>query len=132
MELADGTIVTGKTSSLLGASAALLLNALKHLAGIDHETHVISPAAIEPIQRLKIQFLGSRNPRLHTDEVLIALSMSTNTNPYAQRALEQLPHLAGCQVHTSVMLSDIDVKTFKKLKVNLTSEAKYESNSLYH
>ena len=132
MELADGTIITGKTSDLLGASAALLLNALKHLAGIEHEIHVISPTAIEPIQRLKTVYLGSRNPRLHTDEVLIALSMSTNRNPYAQAALEQLPRLANCQVHTSVMLSEIDVKTFKKLKVNLTSEAKYESDALYH
>lgn len=132
MELTDGTMITGKTTDLLGASAALLLNALKHLAGIPHEIHVISPTAIEPIQRLKTAYLGSRNPRLHTDEVLIALSMSTNMNPHAQTALEQLPHLAGCQVHTSVMLSEIDVKTFKKLKVNLTSEAKYEYDRLYH
>ncbi len=130
MELTDGTMITGKTTDLLGASAALLLNA--HLAGIPHEIHVISPTAIEPIQRLKTAYLGSRNPRLHTDEVLIALSMSTNMNPHAQTALEQLPHLAGCQVHTSVMLSEIDVKTFKKLKVNLTSEAKYEYDRLYH
>lgn len=132
MELQDGTIVTGKTSDLLGASAALLLNALKYLGGIEHKTHVISPSAIEPIQKLKVCYLGSRNPRLHTDEVLIALSMSTNTNPYAQKALQQLPRLASCQVHTSVMLSDIDVKTFKKLRVNLTSEAKYENDTLYH
>ncbi|MFS6553991.1 hypothetical protein VPJ68_00490, partial [Parabacteroides distasonis] len=107
MELADGKIVTGKTSELLGASAALLLNALKELAGIAHEEHVISPAAIEPIQRLKTEYLGSKNPRLHTDEVLIALSISAATSKTAQLALEQIPKLAGCQVHTTVILSEV-------------------------
>ncbi len=105
LELPDGHIVTGKTSSLLGASAALLLNALKELAGIDHDCHVISPSAIEPIQKLKVDYLGSQNPRLHTDEVLIALSISAATDRQAQKALEQLPKLKGCQAHTSVMLS---------------------------
>ncbi len=127
MELADGKIVTGKTSELLGASAALLLNALKELAGIAHEEHVISPAAIEPIQRLKTEYLGSKNPRLHTDEVLIALSISAATSKTAQLALEQIPKLAGCQVHTTVILSEVDIKTFMRLSVQLTSEPVYEN-----
>lgn len=130
--LDDGSIITGKTSDLLGASAGLLLNALKELAGIPHEIHVISPSAIEPIQDLKTNYLGSRNPRLHTDEVLIALSISAASNPDAKKAMEQLPKLRGCEVHTSVMLSEVDRKTFKKLGVNLTCEPKYESSNLYH
>lgn len=132
LELPDGTIVTGKTSDLLGASAALLLNALKKLAGINHKKHVISPDAIGPIQKLKVEYLGSKNPRLHTDEVLIALSMSAATSETAQLALSQLPKLAGCQAHTSVMLSQVDIKSFKKLSVQVTSEAKYEKKSIYH
>ena len=132
MELNDGTIVTGKTTDLLGASAALLLNALKVLAGIDHEKNVISPAAIRPIQKLKTEYLGSRNPRLHTDEVLIALSTSAENNPDAQAALDQLPKLAGCQVHTSVLLSSVDIKTFKRLSIQFTSEPVYESKRNFH
>ena len=132
MELDDGRMITGKTTNLLGASAALLLNALKALAGIDHEHHVISPEAIEPIQRLKTSYLGSKNPRLHTDEVLIAFSMSASTSQEAQLALAQLPQLKGCQVHTSVMLSTVDMKTFMRLGIQLTSEAKYEHNRIYH
>ena len=132
MELENGTIVTGKTSSLLGASAALLLNAIKALGNIDHDTHLIAPSAIEPIQTLKINYLGSRNPRLHTDEVLIALSMSAATGETARKALSQLPRLRGCQVHTSVMLSDVDIKVFKKLGVELTSEPVYEHKNIYH
>ena len=126
LELRDGRIITGKTTNLLGASAALLLNVLKVLAGIDHETHIISPESIEPIQKLKVDYLKSKNPRLHTDEVLIALSASAATNPQARLALFQLPELAGCQAHTSVMLSDVDIKIFKKLEVQLASEAVYE------
>ncbi len=126
LELPDGQIVTGKTTHLLGASAPLLLNALKALAGIDHERKVISPEAIEPIQKLKVKYLGSRNPRLHTDEVLIALSVSAATDPYAQLALDQLPKLKGCQAHTSVMLSSVDIMQFKKLSIQATYEAKYE------
>ena len=118
MELPDGKIITGKTSDLLGPSAALLLNALKELAGISHETHILSPAAIEPIQILKTAYLGSRNPRLHTDEILIALSSSTALNPAAQKALDQIPNLKGCQVHTSVMLSQVDIQTFKTPSVS--------------
>lgn len=130
LELHDGRIITGKTSKLLGASAALLLNALKELAGIDHEVHVISPEAIEPIQKLKIQYLGSKNPRLHTDEVLIALSVSAASNPTAQLALDQLPKLKDCQAHTSVMIGTVDMKQFKKLSIQATFEAKYEKNTI--
>ena len=132
MELNDGTIVTGKTSSLLGASAALLLNAIKVLGDIPHNIHLIAPSAIEPIQTLKTKYMGSKNPRLHTDEVLIALSMSAATDQTAKKALAQLPKLRGCQVHTSVMLSDVDIKVFGKLGVQLTSEPVYEHKKLYH
>lgn len=132
MELPDGTLVTGKTSNLLGASAAVLLNAVKTLGGIPHNIHLIAPSAIEPIQKLKTNYLGSKNPRLHTDEVLIALSMCAATDENAQIALDQLPLLKGCQVHTSVMLSDVDIKIFQKLGVQLTSEPVYEHKKLYH
>ena len=132
MELPDGTIVTGKTSALLGASAALLLNAVKALGHIDHDVHLIAPSAIEPIQKLKVNYLGSKNPRLHTDEVLIALSMCAATDENAQIALNQLSKLKGCQVHTSVMLSDVDINIFKKLGVDQTSEPVYEERKIYH
>lgn len=131
MELPDGRIITGKTSSLLGASAAVLLNAIKELGEIPHDIHLIAPSAIEPIQTLKTNYLGSKNPRLHTDEVLIALSVSAATDPIAQNALAQLPKLEGCQVHTSVMLSAVDIAVFKKLGVQLTSEPVYEHKRLY-
>ena len=131
MELADGRLITGKTSDLLGASAALILNATKALAGIDKEVHLISPTVIEPVQTLKTRYLGSTNPRLHTDEILIALSMSAALNERARLALDQLPKLRGCQVHTSVMLSDVDIKVFKKLGIQLTSEPRYEYKRLY-
>lgn len=132
LELPDGQIITGKTSALLGASAALLLNALKKLAGLSDELHLISPSVIEPIQKLKTDYLGSKNPRLHTDEVMIALSISAATDANAQLALEQIPKLNGCQAHTSVMLSSVDIKQFKRLNVHLTSEAKYETKRIYH
>jgi len=132
LELEDGTVVTGKTTNLLGASAALLLNTVKVLGDIPHDIHLISPSAIEPIQKLKINYLGSKNPRLHTDEVLIALSASAATDPNAQIALEQLPKLKRCDAHTSVLLSDVDVKIFKKLGVNLTCEPIYEEKKIYH
>lgn len=132
LELPNGEIVTGKTSSLLGSSAALLLNALKTLAGLDDELHLISPSVIEPIQKLKTDYLGSKNPRLHTDEILIALSICAATDKNAQLALEQIPKLKDCQAHTSVMLSTVDIKQFKRLNVQLTSEAKYESKRIYH
>lgn len=130
LELDDGSIILGKTSNLLGASAALLLNTLKELAGIEHKRHIISPEAIEPIQKLKVNYLGSRNPRLHTDEVLIALSVSAATDPTAQLALEQLPKLKGCQVHTSVMISTVDIKLFKKLSIQATFEPAFEKKEL--
>ena len=122
IELDDGTIITSKTSELLGASAALLLNALKYLGGIDEDAHLIAPSAFEPIQALKTSYLGSKNPRLHSDEVLIALALSALNDDNAKKAMEQLPKLSGCQVHTSDMLTDVDMKTFKKLNVDLTSE----------
>lgn len=131
LELPDGRIVTGKTSKLLGASAALILNALKELAGIGHETHVISPSAIEPIQKVKTEYLGSKNPRLHIDEVLIALSISAAADPVAELALSQIPKLKGCQAHTSVMLANVDVRLFKKLSIQATSEPKYEKKPIY-
>jgi len=132
LELPDGKIVYGKTGDLLGASAAVLLNAIKELGGIADEIHLISPTAIEPIQTLKTKYLGSKNPRLHTDEILIALSMCAATDENARIALEQLPLLRGCQIHTSVMLSSVDIKIFKKLGIELTSESVYESERIYH
>ena len=131
MELEDGRIITGKTSDLLGASSALLLNVLKELAGIDHEKHVISPDAIRPIQVLKTNYLGSKNPRLHMDETMIALSISAASNPDARLALEQLPKLSGCQAHTSVMLSSVDIEAFRKLGIALTCEPKFEKEKKY-
>ena len=120
IELGDGRIATGKTSALLGASAAALLNALKTLADIDHDYHLVAPEAIEPIQTLKTDYLGSRNPRLHTDEILIALSISAANDEKARLALEQLPKLKGCEVHSTVMLSSVDERIFKKLGTHLT------------
>ncbi len=131
IELPDQRIITSKTSDFLGASAALLLNALKYLAKIDHDEKLIKPEAIAPIQDLKVRYLGGKNPRLHTDEVLIALSLAACSDENARRAMEQLPKLKGCQVHTSVMLSEVDVKIFKKLGVDLTSEPVQTSRKKY-
>ena len=132
IELPDGTIVTGKTTALLGSSAAALLTALKTLAGLPHDLHVLPQLIIEPIQKLKIEGLGNHNPRLHTDEVLIALSISAATNPVAELALAQLPKLSGCEVHSSVMLAQVDTGVFKKLGMNLTCEPHYQTKKLYH
>ncbi|MBQ6692318.1 MAG: DUF1846 domain-containing protein [Clostridia bacterium] len=132
MQLHDGRIVVGRTSPLLGASAALLLNALKALGGIADDVLLISPTVIEPIQDLKIRHLGNHNPRLHTDEVLIALSVSAVTNEAAAIAMQQLPKLRGCEAHSTVILSSVDSITFRKLGVNLTSEPKYQTKKLYH
>ena len=132
VELPDGRIITGKTSSLLGASAAVLLNALKALGGIQKDIHLISPIVIEPIQNLKIKHLGNRNPRLHTDEILVALSISAATNPTAELALRQLPKLRGCEAHSSVILSPADSGTYAKLGMRLPCEPTYETNKLYH
>ena len=126
IELPNGKILTGKTSDLLGASAALLLNALKELAGLDDSLHLIAPEVIDPIQHLKTNHLGNRNPRLHTDEVLIALSICAATDPAAEKAMEQLDKLRGCEVHSSVMLSAVDEKTFKRLGVNLTCQPRFK------
>ena len=125
MELPDGTIVTGRTTDLLGASSALLLNALKHLSNLPDEMHLMSPVVLDPIQHLKVAHLGNRNPRLHTDETLIALSICAATNPLAELAMEQLSKLKGCEVHSTVILSPVDEKVFKRLGVNLTCEPKY-------
>ncbi len=132
IQLSDGRIITGKTSDLLGSSAAVLLNALKTLGGIDHELHLVSRAAIEPIQTLKTDYLGSRNPRLHTDEILIALSISAAADDAAKLALAQLPKLKGCEVHSTVILSSVDEKTFRRLGMHLTCEPAYETNAIFH
>ena len=132
IELNDGRIVTGKTSALLGASSAALLNALKSLAGINHDTDVISPEILEPIQKLKVENLGNHNPRLHTDEVLIALSISAVNNPYAKRAFEAIPLLKNTEGHSTVILSGVDYSTFRKLGVNLSCEPKYQTKKLFH
>ena len=122
IELADGTIITAETSELLGPSAALILNAIKHLAGIDHNVKLIPQHMIEPIQHTKINYLRSRNPRLHTDEVLVALSVLSTHDENCRRALEKLPELDGCQVHSTVMLGEVDRKIFRKLGVGLTCD----------
>ena len=122
MELEDGTIITSKSSPLLGCSAALLLNATKHLAGIDHDAKLIPQSLIEPVQKTKIEYLGGKNPRLHTDEVLVALSVLSKDDEQCRQALEQLPRLRGCQVHSTVMLSEVDRKIFKKLGCGLTCD----------
>ena len=122
IELKDGTIITARTSSLLGPSAALILNATKHLAGIPHDVKLIPEDMIAPIQRTKVNFLHGRNPRLHTDEVLVAISMLSERDENCRRALEQLPKLDGCQVHSTVLLSEVDRKIFKKLGVGLTCD----------
>ncbi|MGI6696524.1 MAG: DUF1846 domain-containing protein [Christensenellales bacterium] len=130
--LPNGTIITSKTSSLLGASAALLLNALKALAGIPKKEKLIPPEVIGPVQDLKINYLGNRNPRLHTDEVLVALSITASQSSSAALALSQLPQLKGCEVHTSVILSSVDENVFRRLGVNLTCDPKYQTHKLYH
>jgi uncharacterized protein (UPF0371 family) len=132
IELQDGTIISGKTTDLLGAASAMLLNALKHLAGIDHPVRIISSDAIAPLQKLKTEYLGSRNPRLHSDEVLIALSLSAATSQDARNAMAQLPKLAGCQAHSSVMLAPVDIRMLKKLGILMTCEPVYENKKIFH
>ncbi|MBQ3148647.1 MAG: DUF1846 domain-containing protein [Alistipes sp.] len=122
IELQDGTIITSRSSSLLGPSAALILNALKHLANIPHEVKLIPEELIAPIQKTKVEYLHGRNPRLHTDEVLVAISLLSNQDENCKRALDQLPKLQGCQIHSTVMLSEVDQKVFKKLGVGLTCD----------
>ena len=132
LELPDGRIVTGKTSDLLGATSAMLLNGLKALAGIPDETHLISPQIIMPIQNLKVNHLGNHNPRLHTDEVLVALSICAATDKTARLAMEQLKNLRCCEVHSSVILSQVDEGVMRKLGINLTCEPRYQTKKLYH
>ncbi len=132
LQLADGRIITGKTSSLLGASSSLLLNCLKVLADIPDEIDLISPTIIEPIQRLKTDIIGNHNPRLHTDEILIALSICAVTSDTAKKALAQAQNLKGLEAHSSVILSRVDENVFKKLGVNITFEPKYQTKRLYH
>ena len=131
-ELPNGVIVTGKTSSLLGASSAALLNAIKTLAEIPDDVHLIPPEIIAPVQAMKVEHLGNHNPRLHTDEVLIALSISALTNPYAVKAIDALAHLKGSEIHSTVILSQVDENVLKKLGCNVTCEPVYQSKKLYH
>ena len=131
IELADGRIITGKTTNLLGACAAMLLNALKALANIPKEVDLLEAAVIEPIQELKVSSFGSVNPRLHTDEILIALSMSAVTNPTAKIAMEQLPKLRNTDAHATVILSETDTRILKKIGILLTTEPTYENARLY-
>ncbi len=132
LQMDDGAIITGKTSDLLGASSAMLINVIKRLANIPDEILLLSPSIIEPIQKLKTDSMGSVNPRLHVDEVLIALSICAATNPVAKKALEQLPRLKGLEAHSTVMLATVDIQTFKKLGINMTCEPRSHTKKLYH
>ena len=132
IELCDGRIVTGKTSSLLGATSAVLINAIKAIAGIDKDLDIISHEILEPVQRLKVENLGNHNPRLHTDEVLVALAITAASCDNAKKAMEALKELKGAELHSSVILSPVDTATFRKLGVNLTCEPAYQTKKLYH
>lgn len=132
IELETGEIITGKTSTLLGASSAMLLNALKKLAGLDDSVKLISPDVIEPLQQLKVERLGNHNPRMHIEEILIALTICAKNDENAQKALDQLSKLKGLEVHSSVILSPVDVSTFKKLGINLTCQPVYQTKKLFH
>ena len=132
IELPDGRIVTGKTSSLLGPSAAAIINAVKALCGMEKEKHLISPSVIEPIQKLKTEVLGNRNPRLHSDEVLLALSICAATDNEAARAVDKLNSLRGCEAHSTVILTQVDEDVYRKLGIRLTCTPKYQTKKLYH
>ena len=132
IELNDGRVVTGKTSSLLGSSSAALLNALKAVAGLDKEEEIISPEILAPIQVLKTLNLGNHNPRLHTDEVLIALAISAVESPSAAKAMAALPALKNAEAHSTVILSQVDSSTYRKLGIQLSCEPKYQTKKLYH
>ena len=132
IELMDGQIIIGKNKTLLGAASAMLLNALKVLAKIPDEVDLLSSDVIRPVQDLKVQYLGSQNPRLHTDEVLVALSVSAASDENAKKAMDCLPMLAGCSAHCSVILSSVDADIFRKLRINMTCEPKYQNNNLFH
>ena len=132
IELPSGEIITGKTTDLLGPSAAVILNALKRLAGIDKKVHLIPPEVIEPVQELKCKYLGNHNPRLHSDEVLVALSVSAASDKNAAQALSMLPRLKGCEAHSTVILPAVDDNTFRRLGLNLSCDAAYQTHKLYH
>ena len=132
MVLPDGSVVTGKTSDTLGAASALLLNALKAIGGIGDQFELISAQVLEPVCNLKTRYLGHKNPRLHTDEVLMALTISALTNPLAELAQQQLPKLRGCDAHFTVVISDVDEKLLRCLGINVSCEPKYETKKLYH
>jgi len=132
IELPDSEIVTGKTTNLLGPSAAVILNALKRLGDIPKNVHLISPEVIGPVQELKCKYLGNHNPRLHSDEVLVALSVSAASDPNAAKALSMLPQLKNCEAHSTVILPAVDDNTFRRLGVNLTCDPSYQSHKLYH
>ena len=132
MELKDGTIVTGRASPLLTASSALILNALKTVAKIDDSVLLISPEVIGSMQRLKVEYLGNRNPRLHIDEMLVALSIAANTDSNAEKAFSALPELRGCDAHSSLVISPIDELTYKKLRIYISCEPEYQTNCLFH
>jgi len=132
IEIGDNKIVTGKNSELMGACASATLNALKTLAGISDDIHLIPPTVIEPVQDLKVKYMGNHNPRLHVDEILIALSVSAATNPVAQLALSQIPKLRGMEAHSTVILAGRDEALFKKFGINITCEPQYQTKKLYH
>ncbi|HBX24825.1 MAG TPA: hypothetical protein DEF61_00800, partial [Firmicutes bacterium] len=132
IELDDGTIITGRNSPLLRCNSALILNALKHLAGISDSVTLLPKAILEPICKLKTESLGGHNPRLHLDEILLALAISAVTNPLAEMALKQLPKLRGCQSHSTVILSEMDNGTLRKLGIDHTSDPIYETKKLFH
>ena len=132
IQLPDGRIITGKTSDLLGPSAAVVINAVKALGGIEKKLHLISPSVIEPIQTLKCRYLGNHNPRLHSDEILLALSICAATDETAALAMAQLKKLEGCEAHSTVILSPVDENIFRRLKINLTCDPHYQSHKLYH
>ena len=132
IELADGRIVTGRTSDLLGPSAAALLNAVKGLCNMSRETNLIARSVIEPIQKLKVETLGNHNPRLHSDEVLVALAISANLSGEAERAASRLGELRGCEAHSTVILPQVDADIYRKLGIHLTCEPNYQTKKLYH
>ena len=132
MVLPDGRVITGKTSDTLGAASALLLNALKALGGIDDQFELISAQVLEPVCKLKTEYLGHKNPRLHTDEVLMALTISALTNPLAELAQQQLPKLRGCDAHFTVVLSEVDENLLRRLGILVSCEPRYETKKLYH
>lgn len=132
IQLPDGRLVTGRTSDLLGPSAAALLNAVKSICNMPRESNLIARSVIEPIQKLKVGILGNHNPRLHSDEVLVALSISAAMSGEAERAVKHLVDLRGCEAHSTVILSQVDADIYRKLGINLTCEPNYQTKRLYH